>query len=209
MIIDLHVHTSALSACSRLDPEEAVRRAKESGLEAICFTEHCRLWPEADLERLSRKFDLPVLNGMEVETREGHMLVFGLSTEIKELMTAAELRELVDREGGAMIYAHPFRGFLMFGFGDLRLTVDEACGRSVFKTADAVEALSGKSTRGENDLALEVLKRLNLPGTGGSDAHSAGEVGRCVTIFDKRIDNVQDLVAGLKSGEYRAAYRGK
>lgn len=209
MILDLHVHTSALSACSSLDPEEAVKRAKESGLEGVCFTEHCRLWPAAELERLSSMYDLPVFSGMEVETKEGHMLVFGLSTEIKDLMTAAELRELVDREGGAMIYAHPFRGFLMFGFGDLSLTVDEACGRPVFKTVDAVEALSGKSTRGENDLALEVVKKLKLPGTGGSDAHSAGEVGRCVTIFNKRIDNIQDLVTGLKSGEYRAAYRGK
>ncbi|HBV96501.1 MAG: hypothetical protein JL50_17035 [Peptococcaceae bacterium BICA1-7] len=209
MIVDLHVHTSALSACSCLDPEDAVKRAKEIGLEGICFTEHCRLWPVSDLERLSQKYELPVFGGMEVETREGHMLVFGLSTEIKELITAAELRDLVDREGGAIIYAHPFRGFLMFSFGDLRLTVDEACGRPVFETVNAVEALSGKSTRGENDLALEVLKRLKIPGTGGSDAHSAGEVGRCVTIFKKRIDNIQDLVTCLKRGECRAAYRGK
>ncbi|MFZ5633149.1 MAG: PHP domain-containing protein [Bacillota bacterium] len=209
MIVDLHIHTSALSPCSSLDPEEAVRVAKEAGLDGICFTEHCRVWPAAELERLSAKWDFPVFGGMEVETREGHMLVFGLAEDQPGLVAAAELRGLVDRAGGAVVYAHPFRGFLMFGFGDLQLTVREACERPVFKLVDAVETFSGKSTKKENSLALEVSQRLSIPGVGGSDAHSAGEIGRCVTVFEKPVRNMAELINQLKKGKYRAEYLGK
>lgn len=206
MIIDIHVHTSALSPCSSLDPEEAVRAAREAGLDGVCFTDHCRIWPEAELERLSAEWDFPVFGGMEVETREGHMLVFGLGEELPGLMAAAELREKVNLAGGAMVCAHPFRGFLLFGFADLQMTVREACGRPVFQMVDAVETFSGKSTKNENSLALEVCQKLSLPGVGGSDAHSAKEVGRCVTVFNNRVRNTAELVEQLKRGEYRAGY---
>ncbi|MCL6611224.1 MAG: PHP domain-containing protein [Peptococcaceae bacterium] len=207
MIIDLHVHTSAYSPCSKLDPEEAVRAAKSLGLDGICFTEHGRVWPASELERLSARWDFPVFSGIEVETREGHMLVFGLEEDQPGLITAAELREKVDRAGGAVIYAHPFRGFLLFGFSDLRMTVREACRRPVFKLLHAVEAFSGKSTRNENNLALEVCKTLSIAGVGGSDSHSAGDLGRCVTFFDDRIRSTADLVDKLKKGECRGEYR--
>lgn len=206
MIVDIHVHTSFLSSCSSLDPEEAVRAAREAGLDGICFTDHCRLWPQPELERLSEKWDFPVFGGMEVETREGHMLVFGLDEELPGLVAASDLRAKVELAGGAMVYAHPFRGFLLFGFGDLQMTVREACARPVFRLVDAVETLSGKSTKNENNLALEVCKQLSLSGAGGSDAHSAREIGRCVTVFSQQIKNTAELVECLKRGDCRAEY---
>ncbi|MFZ5648802.1 MAG: PHP domain-containing protein [Bacillota bacterium] len=209
MIIDLHVHTSALSPCSSLDPEEAVRTAKSMGLDGICFTEHCRIWPDTDLERLSAKWDFPVFCGMEVETREGHMLVFGLGEEIPEILGAGELREKVDRVDGAMIYAHPFRGFLLFGFTDLHMTIREASQRKVFQFVHAVETYSGKSGKKENKLALQVCDKLSVPGVGGSDAHSSGEVGKCVTVFKNRIRSTGELVAQLRRGEFTACYHNK
>lgn len=209
MIIDLHVHTSALSPCSSLDPDEAVRTARDMGLDGICFTEHGRLWPVPELERLSAKWDLPVFCGMEVETREGHMLVFGLQEEVPRILGAGELREMVDRAGGAVVYAHPFRGFLLFGFADLQMTIDEASRRKVFQLVEAVETYSGKSGKKENNLALEVCGRLSVPGVGGSDAHSAGEVGKCVTVFKKRIKSTGELIHELKKGEFTACYHNK
>jgi len=124
-------------------------------------------------------------------------------------MAAQELRMAVDRAGGVMIYAHPFRGFLLFGFSDLQMTVREACQRPVFQLLNAVETCSGKSTKKENNLALEVSKKLYLPGVGGSDAHSAGEIGRCVTVFNTKIRNTAGLVEQLKKGQFSAARPGR
>ncbi|MEW6275213.1 MAG: PHP domain-containing protein [Bacillota bacterium] len=206
MIIDLHVHTNALSPCSNLDPEEAVREAKRIGLDGICFTEHNKLWKPEDLERLSKKWDFPVFCGMEVETREGHILVFGLKNNQAGILAASDLRKTVDGAGGVMISAHPFRGFLLFGFADLQMTLQSACTRPVFQVVDALETYSGKSTKKENELALAVGQKIPLKGAGGSDAHSLEELGRCVTIFEHQITNQAELINELKNGSYRAGY---
>lgn len=206
MIIDLHVHTSALSPCSNLDPEEAIREAKEIGLDGICFTEHSKLWKSKELLKLSKKWDFPVFCGMEVETREGHILVFGLNNDQPGLLPAGELRKIVASAGGVMVAAHPFRGFLLFGFADLQMTLQNACKRPVFQIVDALETCSGKSTKKENELALAVSEKISLKGVGGSDAHSLPEVGRCVTIFNNRIADQAELVHELKKGNFQAGY---
>jgi hypothetical protein len=50
--------------------------------------------------------------------------------------------------------------------------------------------------------------QLKFRGTGGSDAHSVEEVGRCVTIFQNQIEAEEDLVAELKAGRFGTARLG-
>ncbi len=83
-----------------------------------------------------------------------------------------------------MIAAHPFRGFKVFGFGQLRMTPEQAAKRRLFQLVDAMEVCNGKLSEEENRMALEVSKILGLAGTGGSDAHQVDEVGKWVTVFD-------------------------
>jgi len=206
MIVDLHVHTSHLSACSRLDPEEAIRRAKSIGLDAVCFTEHGRLWRSGELDFLRRKYNYPIFCGQEVETRDGHLLVFGLTEDQPAVVDPEELGRKVAAAGGFIVYAHPFRGFLLFGFADLQLTVENACQRKIFQLVQAIETHSGKSTRKENEMALAAGRQTGLPATGGSDAHHADEIGRCATFFAAGIHSQAELIAALKSGSFRADY---
>jgi len=206
MIIDLHVHTRHLSGCSKLDPEEAIRQAKSIGVEGICFTEHGKLWPDSDLDYLNRKYAYPVFCGMEVETKDGHMLVFGLTEDQPAIMDSGDLCRKVDDAGGAIVYAHPFRGFLLFGFADLQLTIQNACERSIFNMIQAIETFSGKSTKKENEMALAVSQKIGIPGTGGSDAHLVSEIGRCATFFEDKINNREELIVALKSGRFRSDY---
>ena len=53
-------------------------------------------------------------------------------------------------------------------------------------------------------LAKQVAEKLGVPGTGGSDAHNVDDVGTFVTVFDQDIDNDQQLVEALFSGNFRA-----
>jgi len=206
VIIDLHVHTRAFSLCSNIDPEEAIREAGRVGLDAICFTEHNKLWIKEDIQKLSEKWSFPVFCGMEVETREGHMLVFGLKEEIDRLLSAAELKEIVDDAQGVMIAAHPFRGFLIFSFSSQTLTAEEASQRPYLQMVPAIETCSGKSTKKENELAAEVCRKLSARAVGGSDAHTLSEIGRCVTIFEQTVKNESNLINQLKNGSYTAGY---
>jgi hypothetical protein len=101
-----------------------------------------------------------------------------------------------------MIAAHPFRGFLVFGVGQTGLKAEQAITRPLFKQIDAVEILNGKVTEKENNFAAKVASGLNLPGTGGSDAHEIYEVGRYATRFSDQIKNAGDFLHALKSGNY-------
>jgi hypothetical protein len=53
-----------------------------------------------------------------------------------------------------------------------------------------------------NVRAIEAARALNLPFTGGSDAHAAGEVGSCYTEFDDEVTS-DDFVLLLKRGNYK------
>jgi len=179
-----------------------VVRAKEVGLDGVCLTEHNKVWPRDEVDRLRDEFQFPVFRGMEVTTRDGDILVFGLEDEPQEIPSAAELREKIDAAGGFMIAAHPFRGFLMFTFVTLSLSLERAAGRPVFQSVHAIEAYNCNVTEQETKIALDVGARLSLPCVGGSDAHALADVGKYSTMFSQDIQTDEELLAQLKAGNY-------
>jgi len=208
-VIDLHVHTRRFSPCSEMDPEEAALEAKKIGVDGICFTEHNKAWPPHDISKLMEKTGVFIFHGIEVDTTEGHVLVFGLNRDFKGITRLEDLRQIVDEANGFMIAAHPFRGFLLFGFSKLQMDMNDACQNPLFKVVDGMEILSGRQTPKENDFSSQVCERLNLKGVGGSDAHSIKDIGTCVTIFENKIEGQEDLLKELKTGSFNAGYLRK
>ncbi|MDP4979691.1 MAG: PHP domain-containing protein [Desulfobacterales bacterium] len=204
MRIDLHIHTAPRSACSYIDPLALVIEARRLKLDGICLTEHQVLWDSADVDKLAREGGIKVFRGNEFTTNQGDILVFGLYKDIKELMIIQELREAVQTAGGFMIAAHPFRGFKTFGIGQLQMTVEQACKRKMLEFVDAIEIGNGKLSPEENEMARKVSERLGLAGTGGSDAHRVDEVGKWLTVFEKEIQDENQLVEELHAGRFSA-----
>ena len=204
MRIDLHIHTAPRSACSYLDPLELVQEARRLKLDGICLTEHQVLWDMGDVEKLAEDGGIKIFRGNEFTTNQGDILVFGFYKDIKELLMIQELREEVKKAGGFMIAAHPFRGFKTFGIGQLQMTVEQACQRKALEFVDALEVGNGKLSPDENNMARKVAEKLDLPGTGGSDAHRVDEIGKWVTVFEKEIHDEHELVKALHAGRYTA-----
>lgn len=201
-IIDLHVHTTPASPCSSAPIDGLIAEAKRIGLHAFCLTDHDYTWSKADVEALMEQYNYLLLRGNEVTTDQGHMLVFGLEKKIDRLIRLEELREEVNRVKGFIIVAHPFRGFLTFGVGQLGLTPDKAKERALFKRVDAIEVLNGKVTKKENAFAREVAQSLGMPTTGGSDAHEVDEIGQFATRFESLIRDEKDLLEALHDGAF-------
>jgi predicted metal-dependent phosphoesterase TrpH len=204
MRIDLHIHTAPLSACSYIDPRELVQEARRLKLDGICLTEHQVVWDATEVDELSADAGIKIFRGTELTTNQGDVLVFGCYDEIKELMIIHELREIVQKAGGYMIAAHPFRGFKTVGIGQLQMTVEQASQRKVFDHVDAVEIGNGKLSADENQMARKVSEMRRLPGTGGSDAHRVDEIATWVTVFEKDLENEAQLVEELIAGRFRA-----
>ncbi len=202
MVIDLHVHTSPASPCSSAPVDDLIQEAKRIGLDGICLTDHNHLWSRESVEELRQRHGFLVLRGNEITTDQGDMLVFGFDRDIKGIIQLKELAEEVHASCGLIIAAHPFRGFLTFGLGQLGLSPQKGAERPLFRSVDGVEVLNGKVTGEENSFASEVAATLGLPGTGGSDAHEVSEVGLYATRFLTPVRDENELVNALRKGAF-------
>lgn len=191
--IDLHVH-SKHSGDNDADPEEAVIRAIECGLQGIAFTEHYYYEASEQAETLREKYGerILILRGVEFSADEGHCLVFGVDTDKLGIKYApvADVIRFVSAAGGVVIPSHPYRPGT--SLGDLVLSVKGIAG---------LEGCNGANMHSFNVRAIEAAKALHLPYTGGSDAHEPREVGSCYTEFHRTVtyDNFVNL---LKTGNY-------
>lgn len=197
--IDLHVH-SRLSEDSAAEPEECIVRAIEKGLQGIAFTEHYSFAASEAIEPLCARYRdaILVMRGVEFSAAEGHCLVFGVDTDrFPRYAPVAEVVRLVNERGGAAVPSHPYRGGT--GLGDLILTLPGIA---------AIEGHNGCNAGGFNRRAIEAARRLGLPVTGGSDAHTPAEVGSCFTVFRERV-TADTLPALLRAGNYEAVDGGR
>jgi len=192
--IDLHVHTLN-SGDNTADPEETVERAIERGLDGIAITEHYSYAASEHVEGLREKFAgrIALFRGVEFSAAEGHCLIFGVDTDTLA-MKYAPIRDVirkVNEAGGVVIPSHPFRG--VNSAGDLLLDLGGIAG---------LEGCNGANMHAMNVKAIELAQRLELPFTGGSDAHAPFEVGSCYTEFDGPVSK-DSLVDRLREGRFR------
>ncbi len=206
-LIDLHTHTRHGSVCGQQTSDELVTQARAVGLDGVCITEHDGLWNPARIEKLREKYDgYLVINGVEVMTDHGEVLVYGLHKLPLSISKLEVIREMVDDVGGAMVVAHPFRGAASkrAGLEDPMNMVEKAAQWPIFKYVDDLEVFNGASNTWERVLGTAVAERLHMKGTGGSDAHNVTAVGACYTCFDNEIKSEQDLIRELKAHRFHA-----
>jgi len=192
VLIDLHCHTLPLSTCSALQADELVRTARERGLDGICLTEHDRTWPVDELEALRQRAGFPVFSAVELSTDMGHVLAFGLDDPGCFSAVASEVYRAAAACGAVLFLAHPARD------GLLKVT------HETVEYFASVEAINGSDSRLQNMAASGLAHGFRLPGIGGSDAHTAAEVGRAATRFARRIETQAELLEALRAGGYEA-----
>ena len=112
MLIDMHAHTSGVSHCCVLPPEEIVKIAKETGLDGIVLTNHYakeyvtveKYIQEYEITKeAGEKIGLKVWFGIEVTVTWDpriHLLVYGVTTDfLKEHPALYELQHAGQHQG--------------------------------------------------------------------------------------------------------------
>ena len=205
MFIDLHTH-SVSSDDSRAAVEQYVKwvgvlRKKGYTIDGFVLTEHRKFDFDKDYSRLAEENGVLIMKGSELDTNMGHFLVYGVSETLTDAvdfsdvtMDAMELVRAAEEFGAIALPAHPGR----FGIG-LCEFADNGADFSLIKAA---EGLNGSNRPGEQERAEELIQRLGVPATGGSDAHLVSAIGKCMTSFEGRIANESDLVRELRSGNF-------
>ena len=214
-LFDMHIHTTRGSSDSNLSPEDMVLEAERVGLLGLCITEHSGPWDRHEFQRFSAQHNVVLIRAMEVETDMGHILAFGLDSYTEGIYKALKLRRELDKVGGFMVSAHPFRDLFHFRpftkpliYKDMDYVPSTMAGASehpLFQMVDAVEVANGGTSQRENRFALAVAQHLGLNVTGGSDAHSRNGLGRCVTAFDGEIHSADEFMNALRSSQYYPA----
>jgi predicted metal-dependent phosphoesterase TrpH len=210
--VDVHLHTNRGSSDSNLAPKDLIARCKELGIGAVCITEHDTMWEFREMPELLDDHGPKFLRGMEVTTDMGHIGVFGLSRYVGGIYKLAELRKVVDAEGGILIANHPFRYKLDPRFSFINPDhepIDEnhperAAKLPIFTMVDAIEVLNGACSEDENIFALKVARLLGKAEVAGSDSHSAGSVGCVTTLFEDAVTDERALIEQIKARRTRA-----
>lgn len=207
-LLDLHSHSRDGSDDAGATVEGylkwiVARRERGYHIDGFVLTEH-RTWDKTrDYSELAKKYDVVVLRGCEVETDIGHVLVYGVNDAFLQRIDITnvalpyeEVFRAADELGLIAIGAHAGRP----GIG----VVEHYDKRGVsLAPIPALEILNGGSSPEENRRARELAEANNIRGIGGSDAHFVSAIGQCLTAFKQPIHTVEELVAALRSGEYR------
>lgn len=190
MLIDMHVHSN-VSRCSVLSVDQILGNARSLGLDGVCITDHDTTGVLSQIDEGFQSDGLLVLVGMEYTTPQGDYLVHGPVESLTPGMDVFQLAAEVGELGGAIIAAHPFRGWRP---SDITAISPATC--------LAVEVENGRNNLFENSQAADFVRKQGMAGVAGSDAHQLDELGRFPTRFTTSIKGRDDLVRALQQGQF-------
>lgn len=172
--IDLHNHT-CFSRDSRLTPLRLLEVARARGIDCLAVTDHDTVEGALECLRLSRATPgLPyVIPGIEVRSVDGEVIGLFVERTIPKGLSARETVQHIRDQGGLVYVPHPYdriRG----------ATISEHALEEILPEVDIIEVANGRARLPwANHKALLLAGRCAARLGAGSDAHFAGEVGRC------------------------------
>jgi len=181
--IDLHVHTTG-SNDGFIEPEQLPFIVRERGLDGVAITNH-------DVFTEVAASGVIVIPGIEVSTREGHIIGLGVTGPIARGRPADETISMIHRAGGVVIIPHPF---------DL---VSPCVNPSkLISEPEAIEVINSDALffRLSTKLAKRAAKRLRLPMVAGSDSHIPETLGDAYTLIDSESEKVEDILKAIRMG---------
>jgi predicted metal-dependent phosphoesterase TrpH len=183
---DLHVHT-IYSRDSLITLKDLVFYAKKRGLTAVAVTDHDRI--DSAL-KIARETDFLIIPGIEVSSRNGHVVGLNLQEPIPKGLSPDETVDRIHDAGGVAVACHPFALFK----GSL--------GKYANAKFDAVETINasafpfGRCVRKANQLA----ERFRRPKVAGTDAHHCSAIGYAYTLIDAE-PNVDAIAKAIVNGQ--------
>ena len=191
MLLDLHNHTR-YSPDSRVSPADLVTAAQRAGLAGVAITDHNSIAGVRDAQEAARESFL-VIPGIEVSTRSGHVLGYGVRDVVPRGLSVRETAERIISAGGVPVAAPPYR--FWSGLGDAGLAET---------SFPAYETRNGRTLRRGNERAHERARALHVGETGGSDSHFLDEIAKAVTAIDAGEMQLDDVLQQLGQGKTTA-----
>lgn len=181
--IDLHVHT-VNSKDGYIPLKHLPKIISLKKLDGIAVTDHNHLTKIKFKEAL-------IIPGVEVTTKEGHLIALGVEKLIKKGLNAIDAIEKIHEENGLAIAPHPY-DFMASSLNPFKLK----------EKLDAIETVNSSilTFKFSKLLAEKAALKLNLPKVAGSDAHIPEAVGDAYTVIEASSNSIEDILNAIKNG---------
>jgi predicted metal-dependent phosphoesterase TrpH len=161
-----------------MTPEALVSAALDQGRDGVAVTDHNTM-AAYEAVRSAAPPDFVIVPGEEIDTEAGQIIGLFLEDTIEPWQTPLSVLDEIHAQGGGAYAPHPF--------DPLRAALKNPGNHT--GTLDAFEVRNSRCVRQQyNERATRFANRHGLPGTGGSDAHFAREVGRTYTRVDADLE---------------------
>ncbi len=192
---DLHIHSLHSDGTATL---EAIlyHAAARTTLDVIAITDHDQLDPALRARDLAASYGIEVAPGMEISTREGHLLALWLERPAPAGLSFVETAERVRALGGLPFAAHPTAAWARsVGAARLRQIVADHPGLLA-----GIEVENGSLPDPRQNQAAQRLRwELGLAAIANSDAHTLADIGCARTAFAGH--SATQLRAALEAGQ--------
>src|SRR6266508_60622 len=173
--VEFHCHTS-FSKDSLTRPADLVSTCRRKGIDRVVVTDHNSIGGALEAQAIDPELVIVV---EEIMTTRGEILAAFVKEEIPRRLSPQEaIRRLKEQEAFISV-SHPFDRMRKGGWQEEDLL-------EILPEVDAIEVYNSRCMRPAfNRKAKEFAEKHNVPGTVGSDAHAAFELGRSVMLLDE------------------------
>jgi predicted metal-dependent phosphoesterase TrpH len=166
--VELHSHTN-YSKDSLLRLPTFINTCRRRGITRVVVTDHNTI--EGALAMAELAPDL-VIVGEEIMTTEGELLAYFVRETVPPFLSPQATIDRLRAQGAFISVSHPFDRLRKGAWEEADLC-------KIIDQVDAIEVFNSRCLYPEdNQKALAFAQANNKPGTVGSDAHSAYELGR-------------------------------
>ena len=172
--MEFHCHTIA-SKDSLLHPADLVSAARDRGIDRVVVTDHNSIAGAVAAKALDPEL---VIVGEEIMTSQGEILAAYVTGEIPPGLSPRETIRRLREQGAFVSVSHPFDRLREGGWNKPDLL-------EILPLVDAIEVFNSRCMLPRfNTQAGEFAARNGIPGTVGSDAHAALELGRALLLVE-------------------------
>jgi predicted metal-dependent phosphoesterase TrpH len=192
LTVDFHCHTS-VSKDSLTSPEQLIRASRRRRLDRLVVTDHNSIAGAVAAHTLAPEL---VIIGEEIMTTHGEILAAFVIEEVPPGLTPQETINFLRSQGAFTSVSHPFDSWRSGAW-----TMEDLL--EIAPLVDAVEIFNARCMNPtSNQRASEFARHHGIPGTAGSDAHAAFELGAAVLVLPQ-FSGPEELRHVIREGKVR------